>query len=232
MNQDISVTTNQTKVISLGSLLLNPKSNKNMKRDIILAGVGGQGILSIATVIGDAALNEGLYLKQAEVHGMSQRGGDVQSNLRLSSEPIYSDLIPKGGADLIISLEPMEALRYLPYLKEDGWIVTSSKPFVNIPNYPDVEEVIKHIEAIPHHVLLDVETLAKEAGAPAQAANMVLLGAAIPMLGIDHDKIVEGVKRIFARKGEAVVAANLAAIEAGYENVNSSTLWKLYGTQW
>ena len=94
-----------------------------MKRDIILAGVGGQGILSIATVIGDAALNEGLYLKQAEVHGMSQRGGDVQSNLRLSSEPIYSDLIPKGGADLIISLEPMEALRYLPYLKEDGWIV-------------------------------------------------------------------------------------------------------------
>ena len=104
-----------------------------MKRDIILAGVGGQGILSIATVIGDAALNEGLYLKQAEVHGMSQRGGDVQSNLRLSSDPIYSDLIPKGGADLIISLEPMEALRYLPYLKEDGWIVTSNKPFVNIP---------------------------------------------------------------------------------------------------
>ena len=187
-----------------------------MKRDIILAGVGGQGILSIATVIGDAALNEGLYLKQAEVHGMSQRGGDVQSNLRLSSDPIYSDLIPKGGADLIISLEPMEALRYLPYLKEDGWIVTSNKPFVNIPNYPAIEEVIKHIEAIEHHVLVDVEELAKEAGAPAQAANMVLLGAAIPMLGIDHDKIIEGVRRIFARKGESIVAANLSAIEAGY----------------
>ena len=187
-----------------------------MKRDIILAGVGGQGILSIATVIGDAALNEGLYLKQAEVHGMSQRGGDVQSNLRLSSDPIYSDLIPKGGADLIISLEPMEALRYLPYLKEDGWIVTSNKPFVNIPNYPAIEEVIKHIEAIEHHVLVDVEELAKEAGAPAQAANMVLLGAAIPMLGIDHDKIMEGVRRIFARKGEAIVNSNIAAIEAGY----------------
>ena len=187
-----------------------------MKRDIILAGVGGQGILSIATVIGDAALNEGLYLKQAEVHGMSQRGGDVQSNLRLSSEPIYSDLIPKGGADIIISLEPMEALRYLPYLKEDGWIVTSSKPFVNIPNYPEIENVLAHVKVIKNHVLIDVEALAKEAGAPAQAANMVLLGAAIPMLGIDHDKIVEGVKRIFARKGEAIVAANLAAIEAGY----------------
>lgn len=187
-----------------------------MKRDIILAGVGGQGILSIATVIGDAALNEGLYLKQAEVHGMSQRGGDVQSNLRLSSEPIYSDLIPKGGADIIISLEPMEALRYLPYLKEDGWIVTSSKPFVNIPNYPDIEDVLAHIKAIKNHVLLDVETMAKESGAPAQAANMVLLGAAIPMLGIDHDKMIEGVRRIFARKGEAVVAVNIAAIEAGY----------------
>lgn len=191
-----------------------------MKRDIILAGVGGQGILSIATVIGDAALNEGLYLKQAEVHGMSQRGGDVQSNLRISSEPIYSDLIPKGGADIIISLEPMEALRYLPFLKEDGWIVSSSKPFVNIPNYPDIEEVLAHVKAVEHHVLVDVEELAKQAGAPVQAANMVLLGAAIPMLGIDHDKMIEGVKRIFARKGEAVVAANLAAIEVGYHASN------------
>ena len=188
-----------------------------MKRDIILAGVGGQGILSIATVIGDAALNEGLYLKQAEVHGMSQRGGDVQSNLRLSSEPIYSDLIPKSGADLIISLEPMEALRYLPYLKPDGWIVTSSKPFVNIPNYPEIEDVLAHVRAIKNHVLIDVEALAKEAGAPAQAANMVLLGAAIPVLGMNHDKIIAGVKRIFSRKGEAVVAANVAAIEAGYK---------------
>lgn len=191
-----------------------------MKRDIILAGVGGQGILSIATVIGDAALNEGLYLKQAEVHGMSQRGGDVQSNLRISSEPIYSDLIPKGGADIIISLEPMEALRYLPYLKEDGWIVSSSKPFVNIPNYPDMEEVLAHVKAVEHHVLVDVEELAKQAGAPVQAANMVLLGAAIPMLGIDHDKMIEGVKRIFARKGEAVVVTNIAAIEIGYHASN------------
>ena len=195
------------------------KGKKYMKRDIILAGVGGQGILSIATVIGEAALKEGLYLKQAEVHGMSQRGGDVQSNLRLSSEPIYSDLIPKGGADIIISLEPMEALRYLPYLKPDGWIVSSCKPFVNIPNYPDIEQVLEHIKAVKNHVLLDVEVLAKEAGAPLQAANMVLLGAAIPMLGIDHDKIVAGVERIFARKGEAVVAANIAAIEAGYKAV-------------
>ena len=109
-----------------------------MKTDIILSGVGGQGILSIAAVIGEAALKEGLYMKQAEVHGTSQRGGDVQSNLRLSDEPIASDLIPKGHADLIISLEPMESLRYLPYLKKEGWLVTNSRPFVNIPNCPEI----------------------------------------------------------------------------------------------
>ena len=189
-----------------------------MNKNIILAGVGGQGILSIATVIGEAALAEGLYLKQAEVHGMSQRGGDVQSNLRLSSEPIMSDLIEKGGADLVVSLEPMEALRYISFLKPDGWLVTSSVPFVNIPDYPAVEEVLGHIRAHKNHVLLDVETLAKEAGAPSQAANMVLLGAAIPMLGIDHDKMIAGVQRVFARKGEAVVASNVAAVEAGYRN--------------
>lgn len=187
-----------------------------MKKNIILAGVGGQGILSIATVIGEAALNENLYLKQAEVHGMSQRGGDVQSNLRISSEPIFSDLIARGTADLIISLEPMEALRYVEYLAPDGWIVTSSVPFVNIPNYPDVEAVLAAVRSRENHVLLDVEALAKEAGAPAQAANMVLLGASIPMLGIEHDKIIDGVRRIFARKGEAVVNANVNAIEAGY----------------
>lgn len=189
-----------------------------MKKDIILAGVGGQGILSIATVIGEAALHEGLYLKQAEVHGMSQRGGDVQSNLRLSSEPINSDLIARGGADIIISLEPMEALRYVPYLKTDGWIVTSSVPFVNIPNYPPLEQLLEHIKAYPHHVLLDVEALAKQAGAPAQAANMVLLGAAIPMLGIDYQKVIDGVRRVFAKKGDDVVGKNLAAVEAGYAN--------------
>ena len=189
-----------------------------MKKDIILAGVGGQGILSIATVIGEAALQEGLYLKQAEVHGMSQRGGDVQSNLRLSSEPVMSDLIPKGGADLIISLEPMEALRYVDYLAPDGWIVTSCVPFLNIPNYPDLELVLERIRSYPHHVLLDVEALAKEAGAPAQAANMVLLGAAIPMLGMDHDKMIAGVARVFARKGEAVVETNVKAVEAGFNH--------------
>ena len=189
-----------------------------MKKDIILAGVGGQGILSIATVIGEAAMAEGWNIKQAEVHCMSQSGGDVQSNLRLSTEPIASDLIAKGGADIIISLEPMEALRYLEYLKKDGWVVTSNVPFINIPNYPDQEELNKHLAALPHCVSLNVEELAKGAGAPQQAANMVLLGAAIPMLDIEFEKIEAGIRRIFARKGEEVFEKNLAAVRAGYEN--------------
>ncbi|HIZ85308.1 MAG TPA: indolepyruvate oxidoreductase subunit beta [Candidatus Coprenecus stercoravium] len=189
-----------------------------MKQDIILAGVGGQGILSIATVLGEAALTGGLHIKQAEVHGMSQRGGDVQSNLRISSDPIASDLIPFGQVDMIMSLEPMEALRYVQELSTDGWIVTSSVPFVNISNYPAVEDLYRHLNAMPHAVMLDVEQIAKEAGAPSQAANMVLLGAAVPMLDISFNAIRDAVAKVFARKGEEVVAKNIAALEAGYRH--------------
>lgn len=188
-----------------------------MKKDIILAGVGGQGILSIATVIGSAALEQCLYLKQAEVHGMSQRGGDVQSHLRLSSEPIYSDLIPKGGADIIVSLEPMEALRYVPCLDRNGWIITNTAPFVNIPNYPDIEKVKDELSCYPNVIAFDVDALAKDLGTP-RGANMVLLGATAAALGIlDADKLRDGIRRVFARKGEAVVESNLKALNAGLE---------------
>ena len=187
-----------------------------MKTDIILSGVGGQGILSIATVIGEAALEEGLFMKQAEVHGMSQRGGDVQSNLRISDKPIASDLIPRGKADLIISLEPMESLRYLPFLKPDGWLVTNSEPFINIPNYPAIEAVHTELNKLPHKVVLDVDGIAKDLGS-ARAANMVMLGAATPFLGIEYDKIEAGIRRIFGRKGDDIVDMNLKALAAGYD---------------
>lgn len=185
-----------------------------MKKDIILCGVGGQGILSIATIIGEAATKAGINLKQAEVHGMSQRGGDVQSNLRLSTEEIYSDLIPQGGCDLIISMEPMEALRYLPYLSKEGVIVTSNKPFVNIPNYPDQEALFAELNALPHVVQLDIEQVAKDAG-NARSANVVLLGMAAKYLEIlSPEQLRQAVATIFSRKGEAVVEANLKAFDA------------------
>ena len=181
-----------------------------MKKDIILSGVGGQGILSIATVIGQAALKDGLYMKQAEVHGMSQRGGDVQSNLRISDRPIASDLIPTGKCDLIISLEPMEALRYLPYLSPEGWLVTNEAPFINIPRYP------AELDKLPHKIVLNVNEVAKETGSP-RVANIVLLGATIPFLGIDYQKVQDSIRDIFQRKGEAIVELNLKALAAGKE---------------
>ncbi len=187
-----------------------------MKKDIILCGVGGQGILSVATIIGQAATQADVNLKQAEVHGMSQRGGDVQSNLRLSTETIYSDLIAKGGADIIISMEPMEALRYLPYLSKNGVIVTSNKPFVNIPDYPEEQAVFDELKALPNKVvMLDIEQVAKDAGS-ARSANVVLLGMAAKYLEIvSSDALRTAVATIFARKGEAVVEANLKAFDMG-----------------
>ena len=185
-----------------------------MKKDIIICGVGGQGILSIATIIGEAATRAGLYLKQAEVHGMSQRGGDVQSNLRLSTEPIWSDLISEAGAELIISMEPMESMRYLSYMSKDGKVVTNSKPFVNIPNYPAEDALQKELDALPS-VKLDIEEVAKDCGNP-RGANMVLLGMAAPAIGIlSVEDLRNAIATVFARKGEQVVEANLKAFDAG-----------------
>ena len=186
-----------------------------MKKDIILCGVGGQGILSIATIIGEAATKAGLNLKQAEVHGMSQRGGDVQSHLRLSTDPIYSDLIAQGSADLIISMEPMESLRYRPYLAKDGKVVTGSKPFVNIPNYPAEEALQGALAELPSLSMMDIDAVAKDAG-NARGANMVLLGMAARHLQIlGADELRDAIRTVFARKGEAVVEANLKAFQAG-----------------
>jgi len=189
---------------------------KEMKTDIILCGVGGQGILSIATIIGEAAMQEDLYIKQAEVHGMSQRGGDVQSNLRISDKPIASDLISLGDADVIISMEPMEALRYLPYLSKKGWIITSTKPFVNIPNYPDMEIIKADLAKIDNVITIDIEQLAKDNNVP-RSANVILLGAAQKALGIEYSRLEDAIRRVFGRKGDAVVEANIKALAIGRE---------------
>ena len=191
-----------------------------MKCDIILSGVGGQGILSIAAAIGLAALSNDLYLKQSEVHGMSQRGGDVQSHLRISDKPVLSDLIPYGKADLIISVEPMESLRYLPWLSEKGWLVTNSNPFNNIPDYPPLDEILNEIKQIKNHIIIDADGIAKASGS-ARSGNIVILGAASPFIEMPFISLENAVRKLFARKGDLIVEANLKALTAGRESINA-----------
>ena len=185
-----------------------------MKQDIILAGVGGQGIISIAYVIASAALEEGLELKQAEVHGMSQRGGAVQSHLRLSRERIWSDLIPRGEADLVLSVELLETLRYVDYLRPDGMVIASRTPFVNIRDYPEVETLLSKIREIPRHLIIDSEKLAREAGS-SRTQNMVMLGATARYLMVKEENLTKFIKVLFERHGETIVAANLKAFTLG-----------------
>ncbi len=185
-----------------------------MKTDIILAGVGGQGILSIAAILGAAALNENLYLKQAETHGMSQRGGEVVSHLRISDKPVYSDLIPKGKADIILSVEPLESLRYLPYLKKDGSLVTNTTEFRNIPDYPVLEKTFRELGTKLKIVQIDADKMARETGNP-RASNMVMLGAASPFINIATEIILKAIETVFGSKGIDVVESNKKAFWSG-----------------
>ena len=185
-----------------------------MKNDIILAGVGGQGILSIAAIIGLAAVENKLFIKQAEVHGMSQRGGDVQSHLRLSDLPISSDLIPYGSAELILSVEPMESIRYLPWLSASGSLVTNSNPFINIPDYPDVDTLLEEIRKVPNSFIIDADKIAKQIGS-VRVANIVILGAASRFIDIPYVSLENAIRQLFGKKGNEIVELNLKALEAG-----------------
>jgi indolepyruvate ferredoxin oxidoreductase beta subunit len=185
-----------------------------MTFDIVLAGVGGQGVLSLAALIATAALDEGLFVKQSEVHGMSQRGGAVTSHLRLSNRPIESELIPLGSASMILSLEPLETLRYLPYLAPDGWIVSATDPVRNVNTYPPLDEILDTLRARPSTILVDAAALARQAGLP-RATNMVVAGAASSLLPVRAHAIERCIRTMFERKGTTVVEQNFSAFHAG-----------------
>ncbi|RPJ84396.1 MAG: indolepyruvate oxidoreductase subunit beta [Acidobacteria bacterium] len=187
-----------------------------MKFDIIVAGVGGQGVLSVSAVIASSAMREGLKVKQSEVHGMSQRGGAVLAHLRLSDAPVASDLIPLGRARMILGMEPLESLRYLRYLASDGTVIASSNPLVNIPDYPPLEGLLERIRQVPGSVLVDSERLARGAGS-ARATNMVMVGAASSRLPVDVATLEKEIVSMFARKGDKVAEANLKAFHSGRE---------------
>lgn len=187
-----------------------------MKKDIILSGVGGQGILTIAYVLGSTALKDGFYFKQAEVHGMSQRGGAVESHLRISSEPIHSDLIPKGECDIILSVEPLEALRYLSFLSPEGYVIANSSPFKNIPDYPEEEKIKKAYRELKKGYLIEAEKLAKEAGSP-RSANIVMVGVASNILFLKETTLLYFIEKLFEKKGEKTVNMNKKAFLLGKE---------------
>jgi indolepyruvate ferredoxin oxidoreductase, beta subunit len=184
------------------------------KQDIIVAGVGGQGILTLSGLIGSAAVSVGLYVKQSEVHGMAQRGGSVVSHLRLSKQPIASDLIELGAADLILAMEPMEGLRYLPYARPDAALVTNQNPVRNIRGYPDIEKVLARVRQWGRHAILDAEKLARQAG-NARAVNSVMMGAASPFLLVKPDDLRAEIDKVFRSKGQGVVDQNLSAFDLG-----------------
>jgi len=191
-----------------------------MNRNVILAGVGGQGLLALAAVIGEAARALDLDVKQAEVHGMAQRGGVVQSHLRYADRPLHSNLVRRGEADLILALEPMEALRYIPYLAPTGAVVSDTAPLVNIPNYPEEGDVLGAIEKLTTHRLVDAVGLAKKAGA-LQAANMVMLGAGSPFLGLPEESLIGAIESFFADKGSSIVETNVRAFRLGLAAVGT-----------
>ncbi|OYT10948.1 MAG: indolepyruvate oxidoreductase [Bacteroidetes bacterium 4572_112] len=190
-----------------------------MKKDIVLGGVGGQGILTIAATIGTAAVSNGLFLKQSEVHGMSQRGGDVMSNIRISSNEVFSDLIPEGKADLILAVEPMEALRHFKMLKNGGWLITNQKPFINIKNYPELDDVLAQVNALENHIVIDADGIAKDLGS-VKAANIVMLGAGLPFIGLEVEMLEDALGVLFGRKGQDVVDLNIKALKAGLAEAN------------
>lgn len=186
------------------------------KIDIILSGVGGQGVLSVGAIVSMAAIKEGLKVRQSEVHGMAQRGGAVLAHLRISSKEIECDLIPRGGADVVLSMEPLESLRYVGYLKPGGALVTASEPEINITDYPEIEKVHSTIKNLENSTIIDSKELAKEAGA-IRAVNMVLVGALAAKLPIKNKSVEEAIKDKFMSKGEKIVEINLKAFKLGLE---------------
>jgi len=185
-----------------------------MKYDVILAGVGGQGVLSVASIIAHAAMNEGLNVRQSEVHGMAQRGGAVLAHMRISDKIISGDLVPKGGADMILAMEPLESLRYVSYLKPDGILVTAAEPFNNISNYPDIKEIHSSVKRLPRWKIIKSASLAKEAGL-AKAVNTVMVGAASCFLPVKDQSIEKIIERTFAKKGVNIAGANIKAFRLG-----------------
>ena len=188
-----------------------------MTKNILIVGVGGQGTLLASKVMGKVFLDSGYDVKVSEVHGMSQRGGSVVTDVRYGDE-VYSTLIDKGEADILLSFEALEAARWLPYLKKDGVVITNTQRLnpmsvvMGKATYPD--DILEKIKAAGvNPVEVDALALAEEAGS-AKSVNVVLLGIAAKHIGLDKQLWLDAVKSTVPPK---TVDMNVAAFEKGYE---------------
>jgi indolepyruvate ferredoxin oxidoreductase beta subunit len=185
-----------------------------MKHDIVMIGVGGQGILTMAYLFDNAAVARGMHVKQAEIHGMAQRGGAVFTHVRISDEPVTSDLIPEGKADMILSMEPLEVQRYLNFLSPKGMIITSNQAFHNISNYPDEKLMMDALFHLGSVAIVDSKRIATLGGA-SQGQNMAMVGMALPWLPFEVSDFAPYVHKLLGRKGDEIVNSNVKVIELG-----------------
>ncbi|MHA2298400.1 MAG: indolepyruvate ferredoxin oxidoreductase subunit beta [Candidatus Hodarchaeales archaeon] len=191
------------------------------KYEIVLCGVGGQGILTVTDIICNTALQKGLKVRGSETHGMAQRGGSVMSNIRIGKD-IHAPLIPERSADVILALEPIEALRYARYVKPDGCVIfnnyTIPPPNLNLDKkeYPPIDKIIENLKDFTDNfVQVNATKLAEQAGAII-SQNIVLLGAFAALEGspITKDDLLAEMKRYIKSK---FVEMNLTAFESGYK---------------
>jgi len=194
--------------------------------NIVLTGVGGQGTIAMSEVLGRAAVIDGYKVRGSEVLGMAQRGGAVITFLRLGKD-VYGPMVPEGKADVMIAMEPSEALRNLRFLSKNTIVVVGTRPMVppsvslGLSSYPDVDVVIKKLEEMSGQVItIDPYQLAAEAG-DAIAANMVMLGA---LAGTGRLPLkVESLKKAITERFKGrIVEVNLKAFDLGYEYVKKA----------
>jgi indolepyruvate ferredoxin oxidoreductase beta subunit len=188
-----------------------------MELNVLVVGVGGQGALTTAHLIARAAMKAGLNVLVAETHGMAQRGGSVEVHVRIGD--VMSPLIPDCGADIVLALEPSEALRYARYLKEDSKVFLNSRKIVppsvtvGLATYPSIEEIAENLKRITKNVyLINASEIAEKAG-DVLTTNVVIVGVMLSMLELPFG--VEQVEEVM-RETMGKVELNLRALRMGY----------------
>lgn len=195
-----------------------------MKKSIVIAGVGGQGVITAANIIAKSALKDGYNVVMSELHGMAQRGGNVECTVRIGD--VYSPIVASGTADAIVSFEPLEALRNLPKVKKDGVVLTDVNPIIpplislGIGKYPKLQEIFDRIAKHCKLIKINADELAREAGS-ILTKNVVMLGAmtALKILPIKEESILETVKETVPEK---YVEMNVKAFKLGKEEMEKT----------